>query len=346
MNLLKLSSAALLCASFAVLPLSTASACSRAVYFGQGGQTVTGRSMDWTEGMQTNLWIFPRGTERNGGPGNKGLKWTSKYGSVVASVYEAGTADGMNEKGLVANELYLAEAKYPKEDGRPRLTVAAWPQYFLDNFATVKEAVAEMRKEKFIPFAVAPPVTDSKPIEATMHLSLSDASGDSAIFEYINGKLVIHHGRQYQVMTNSPTYDEQLRMNKYWERKGGKELPGTTNAADRFARASYYINASQQSAQPREAVAAVFSVMRNVSAPRGIVGTDWSTIWRTVSDQKNLVYYFEDTFSPSLVWVKLKEIDFTPKAGVRKLALAGNPDLAGDQTANFKPAKPFPFLGS
>ncbi|MEY3660707.1 MAG: hypothetical protein RLZZ169_1533 [Pseudomonadota bacterium] len=147
-------------------------------------------------------------------------------------------------------------------------------------------------------------------------------------------------------MTNSPTYDEQLRLNKYWERKGGKELPGTTKPADRFARASYYINASQQSAQPREAVAAVFSVMRNVSAPRGIVGTDWSTIWRTVSDQKNLVYYFEDTFSPSLVWVKLKEIDFSPKAGVRKLALVGNPDLAGDQTANFKPAKPFPFLGS
>ncbi|MEY3660706.1 MAG: hypothetical protein RLZZ169_1532 [Pseudomonadota bacterium] len=83
----------------------------------------------------------------------------------------------MNEKGLVANELYLAEAKYPKEDGRPQLTVAAWPQYFLDNFATVKEAVDEMRKEKFIPFPVAPPVTDSKPIEATMHLSLRRLGG-------------------------------------------------------------------------------------------------------------------------------------------------------------------------
>ncbi len=34
----------------------------------------------------------------------------------------------------------------------------------------------------------------------TVHLAISDESGDSAIFEYIDGKLVIHHGRQYQVM--------------------------------------------------------------------------------------------------------------------------------------------------
>ncbi|HEY5206095.1 MAG TPA: linear amide C-N hydrolase [Roseiarcus sp.] len=37
------------------------------------------------------------------------------------------------------------------------------------------------------------------------HLALADASGDSAIFEYISGKLVIHHDRKYTVMTNSPT---------------------------------------------------------------------------------------------------------------------------------------------
>ncbi len=111
-----------------------------------------------------------------------------------------------------------------------------------------------------------------------------------------------------------------------------------------FARASYYINAALQSANPREAVAEVFSVMRNASQPRGIVGSDWSTIWRNVSDQKNLVYDFEDTFSPSLVWADLEKIDFSSHAGVRKLQLDGNPDLAGDQTANFVPAQPFPFL--
>lgn len=182
--------------------------------------------MDWLEDMQTNLWIFPRGMERDGGMGEKGLKWTSKYGSVIASVYEAGTADGMNEKGLVANLLFLVESEYPSatSDTRPQVSIAAWTQYILDSFATVEEAVAEMRKEAFRPVSVVAP----NGIEGKIHLSISDASGDSAIFEYIGGKLVIHHGRKYQVMTNSPVYDQQLALNEYWKQIGGTiMLPGT-----------------------------------------------------------------------------------------------------------------------
>lgn len=125
-------------------------------------------------------------------------------------------------------------------------------------------------------------------------------------------------------------------------------LPGTNRAADRFARASFYVNACNQSADPREAVASVFSVMRNVSVPRGI-GTPAqpnisSTTWRTVADQKNRVYYFEGTASPRVVWVKLDALDSAPAAGVRKLTLSGKPDLGGDQTANFEKATPFVFL--
>jgi penicillin V acylase-like amidase (Ntn superfamily) len=338
---------ALLCASVVMSPMQSASACSRAVYFGQEVQTVTGRSMDWLEDMQTNLWIFPRGMGREGGMGDKGFKWTSQYGSVIASVYEAGTADGMNEQGLVANLLFLVESEYPsgKGDARPQVSIAAWTQYLLDSFATVEQAVAEMHKEAFRPVVVTAP----NGVEGKIHLSISDATGDSAIFEYIGGKLVIHHGRKYQVMTNSPVYDQQLALNEYWKQIGGTVmLPGTNRAADRFARASFYINAAQQSADPREAVAAVFSVMRNVSVPRGISTPGQpnisSTIWRTVADQKNKVYFFEDTFRPSLVWVRLNQIDFMAGSGVRKLSLHGNPDLSGDQTSNFKKAGPFVFL--
>ena len=121
---------------------------------------MTGRSMDWLEDMQTNLWIFPRGMKRDGGMGERGFSWTSRYGSVVASVYEAGTADGMNEQGLVANLLFLVESEYPSEKGdeRPQISIAAWTQYVLDQFATVDEAVAEMRKEAFRPVGVSPPM--------------------------------------------------------------------------------------------------------------------------------------------------------------------------------------------
>jgi len=332
------------CAAF---PFNVADACSRAVYFGKQGQTVTGRTMDWQEDMHTDLWIFPRGMKRDGGMGEKGFKWTSKYGSVIASIYEGGTADGMNEKGLVANLLFLVESEYPssEDDNRPLMSIAAWTQYVLDSFETVEEAVAELRKESFRPVSVVAP----NGVEGKIHLSISDPSGDSAIFEYIDGKLVIHHGKQYQVMTNSPTYDQQIALNEYWKQIGGTVmLPGTNRAADRFARASFYINAAQQSADAKEAVAAVFSVMRNVSVPRGISTPNQpnisSTLWRTVADQKNRVYYFEDTASPSIVWVDLKRIDFAEGTGSRKLELQGQAVLGGDQTKGFEAAKPFVFL--
>lgn len=344
-HLLRILCSTLLLTFLTLVSVQSALACTRAVYFGKEGQTVTGRTMDWLEDMQSNLWIFPRGMAREGDMGEKSLKWTSKYGSVIASGYEAGTADGMNEKGLVANMLYLAESEYPLKDDRPTLVTGAVVQYLLDNFATVEEAVAAMRQEKFRVVSVMAP-NGSK---GTVHFSISDVSGDSAIFEYIKGKLVIHHGRQCQVMTNSPIYSEQLALNEYWKQIGGTVmLPGTNRAADRFARASFYINAAVQSANPREAVAAVFSVMRNVSVPRGISTPAQpnisSTIWRTVADQKNKIYYFEGTASPGIVWVKLDQIDFKKDSGVRKLTLHGNPDLGGDQTGNFKKTEAFKFL--
>jgi choloylglycine hydrolase len=252
----------------------------------------------------------------------------------------------MNEQGLVANLLYLAETEYtPLQDTRPAIVISAWAQYVLDNFATVEEAVAEIRQEKSRMVGVGSP----NGIKGNVHVSISDASGDSAILEYIKGKLVIHHGKQYQVMTNSPPFDDQIALNEYWKQIGGMVmLPGTSRAADRFARASFYINAAAQSADPRQAVAAVFSVIRNVSVPRGLSTPSQpnlsSTIWRTVADQKNKVYFFEDTASPSLLWVQLNQIDFKPGSGVRKLTLHGNPGLGGDQTGNLKSAEAFKFL--
>ena len=41
-------------------------------------------------------------------------------------------------------------------------------------------------------------------------MMIEDSTGDAAVFEYINGKLQVHHGRQYIVMTNHPSFDKQI----------------------------------------------------------------------------------------------------------------------------------------
>lgn len=78
---------------------SNALACTRVLYSGSDNVVITGRSMDWKEDIRSNIWVFPRGISRNGQAGAKSSQWVSKYGSIVVSGYDIGTADGMNEKG-------------------------------------------------------------------------------------------------------------------------------------------------------------------------------------------------------------------------------------------------------
>ena len=217
----------------------------------------------------------------------------------------------------------------------------------LDNFANVAEAVTAMEDANFAIVSDFIPGTDKF---TTVHLSLSDATGDNAIFEYIGGKLVIHHDPSYVVMTNDPAYEKQLAIAKYWENIPGKTfLPGSVTAPDRFVRASFFIKSIPQTADTRIAVASVFSVIRNTSVPYGFEIEGYpnlsTTRWRVVADQKNLVYYFESALTPNTFWVDLKKLDFSEKASVRKLDLANNKTYAGETSGEFKKSAPFKFIG-
>lgn len=327
------------------LPTPVAEPCTRAVYLGPDNMTVTGRTMDWRETMPTNLWLLPAGIQRVSYDNGPHLTWTSKYGSIAAVSYDIGTSEGMNEKGLVAQLLYLTESRYGEPNNRPVMGMSIWCQWVLDNFATVSEAVAEMKKDSFRIDAPTMPGGQA----STMHMAISDSTGNSAIIEYLDGKISIHEGRQYQVLTNSPSYDQQLAVRDYWAPIGGLNMmPGTNKASDRFVRASFYINAVEQTSDPKIAVASVFSVMRAVSVPYGISTpghpNNSSTRWRSVSDQKNRIYYFETTLTPAILWVDLNEADLQPGAPVKKLTLVNGEEYAGNTTAKFTEDKPFTFL--
>lgn len=325
---------------------SRAEMCTRVVYTGPEETVLTGRTMDWKEDPQSKLWIFPRGMHRNGAAGANSLEWTSKFGSAVTSAYDICTTDGMNEKGLVANLLWLAESEYPARDSRkPALSVSVWAQYVLDNFATVDETVAAFSSGEFD--VVSDLMPDGSRM-AALHLSVSDASGDSAIFEYIDGKLSIRHSSEYTVMTNSPTFEKQLALDDYWNNIGGLVfLPGTNRAADRFVRASFYIGSIPKTDDTRLAVASVFSVIRNVSVPLGISTPDEpnisSTRWRTVADQKNRVYYYESVLYPFLIWVDFDGLDFSAGTPVKMIDPASGQRYAGNTTSRFVPTAPFIF---
>lgn len=324
--------------------------CTRVVWPDADGAVIVGRNMDYHRDLGTNLWKLPRGIRRDDGVTGE-LAWVAQYGSVVATAFDMISVDGINEAGLAGHVLWLAESVYgERDDSRPGLSQAVWLQYFLDNFETVGAAVAWIRESDVQVVQLIDPASGEVP---AIHLALNDATGDSAILEYIDGALEIHHGPEYRVMTNSPKYDQQLELLRDIDAWGGdKPLPGTTAAPDRFARAAYYVDHLPRPRTQLEAIASMFSVIRNAAQPYRLPDPgrpDVSqTIWQVVADLTRRRYVFESTTRPNIVWVDLDDLDFSEGSGELVLdlgsGLAVEGGLAGNVGERFADAGPLHFL--
>lgn len=319
--------------------------CTRVFWNDNGRELIVGRTMDWPTSTEPIWTIFPRGRKRDGGllGGHSlglanPLKWEAKYGSVIVSVYGLGAVDGLNEHGLAAHMLYLNEADFGAIDPeKPAIHAGLWAQYALDNAKTVSEALALLDAIQLV-------MVEANGHKATVHLALEDASGDSAIIEHIDGKAVVHQGADFQVMTNSPTYDEQLALlaeKDFSNPSSEMELPGNVNPRDRFQRATYYLKMLPEPESERAAVASVLSVMRNVSVPFGAPYKDvgiYNTEYRTVIDVTDRVSFFELSTAPNVIWTVLDEIDFDTLRTTKVL----DPDdieLSGNVTGRFRRGK-------
>jgi choloylglycine hydrolase len=328
---------------------SAVDACTRLLWNDNKLAVLAGRSMDWPESTQPVLTVLPRGMKRDGGRAGGEVvvkenpaRWTSKYGSLVTTVYGIGTADGFNERGLGVHLLYLSATDFgPRDPAKPGLQASMWPQYLLDNAATVKEALALLERVQVV-------MVETNGHKATVHLAIEDAGGDSAVIEYVNGKQVVHHGREFRVMTNDPPYDQQLALLKqhdFSKPSSDTPLPGNVKATDRFVRTAYYAAMLPEPKNEREAVASVLAVMRNVSVPFGAPYQGfgiYNTEYRTAMNLTDKRYYFELTTSPNVIWVDLSRFDLAPGQPVMVLD-PDNIDLSGNVTAKFVKAAQAPF---
>ncbi|KIW12784.1 hypothetical protein PV08_07971 [Exophiala spinifera] len=328
--------------------------CSRVTYDSgenDGNRIVVGRSMDWLTPTNSSIFAFPAGLARNGSAGTNSFHWTSKYGSVVTTAYDISTADGMNSQGLTVNLLYLADGDYGKRNlSIPGMSIAIWPQYFLDNFATVAEAAQAVYGEDGEPSFQVRTAALIPGVPTLMHVAVSDASGDNLILEWLNGTLVTHHGTQFNVMTNEPDYDSQLAINQYWAPIANISLPGTDRPADRFARLAHYVDVGPGSRDLVSALATTAGMIRAVSVPMEPINIDTPnitpTLWRTYADTKDLTYYYESATDGMFFWVDFSELDLSNKGQTMQLPLVGVnwTDRVGDMTQQFQKATPFAFM--
>ncbi|HYC61317.1 MAG TPA: linear amide C-N hydrolase [Thermoanaerobaculia bacterium] len=218
----------------------------------RNGEAIFGRNYDFEIG-QGYVMTNRRGLSKTSMAGS--LSWMSRYASVTFNQWgREFPMDGMNEAGLVVALMWLDGSVYPRNE-RPPLRVLEWIQYNLDRHATVAELLAHIGETR---------IAGSTPL----HYLVSDASGDSASIEFLNGELVVHRGAS--VLAND-TYARSLSHLQQFSGFGGtRPTPSSGGSLDRFARASMMINAGDAS------VDRAFDVLASV-AQRG--STRWSVVY-------------------------------------------------------------------
>src|SRR4051812_41814110 len=119
------------------------------------GRIYFGRNLDWfwENGL---VFVNQRNVQKMSmvAPGSLAAKWTSKYGSVTFNQFGMELPlGGMNEAGLVIENMWLDETKYPAADARPGINLSQWIQYQLDNCRTVEEVLATDKQIRIEPLA-------------------------------------------------------------------------------------------------------------------------------------------------------------------------------------------------
>ena len=309
-------------------------ACSRVFSNANGQAMVVGRTMDLFISDRAALALRPRGVAGGGLIGvqeGNPSHWRARYGS--AGVLSLGTvlSDGVNERGLNANLLYLGTSHYPESNGnQPALSNARLAEFVLDNFATVEEAIAGLRRVQ---------VVSDRVMNRTwgLHLSLADPSGASAVVEFIDGAMKVKRGRDSLVMTNEPGLNWQLNNLQHYKPFGGdRPLPGDIDPPSRFVRASAYLRTLPKAATAEQAEADLYGVMKNVAVPAGARDYSsgdsedtWMTLWTTIANLSQGRYGIQLNSSADPVWLTLTKLNWAGGGGMRVLPLEGS-GLRGD----------------
>jgi choloylglycine hydrolase len=240
------------------------------------GHIIFGRNFDFPSGLGT-VEINHRAQVKTAliYPPEIPFSWTSKYGSIsfnqIGREFPYG---GMNEAGLVIEQMWHQDAKYPEIDERKALTELQWIQYQLDNAASVEEVIASDAWLRI-----------SYTSTASLHFLVADAEGKVAAIEFLNGNMVVHEGTSlaYPVLANC-SYETSLDYKLKKESGDSKDFSDwTENSSGRFTTAANMVNGWNPDSG--NIVDYGFSILQKVS--QGLF-TQWSIVY-DISEKS--IYY-------------------------------------------------------
>lgn len=296
---------------------------------------VTGRSMEFSVPLDSSIFLHgPNQSYQSTAPkGRKAVQWTSKYGFLGVGAFGGkAVTDGLNTEGLAAGLLWLPTTEYPSTDGstqKPFLAINDIVNWILGQFKGVDEVLTGLESVRVWGSSLAglgevPP----------LHLSLHDASGKSAVVEFLDGEIYFYPN-PIGTLTNYPPFEWQIvNLQNYLgltaearkpieldgveikptgEGSGLMGVPGDLTPPSRFVKIAYSKNLAMQAEDAKGAINLALHLLNTVDIPYGLNRNSEGqapeyTQWAVVRDLTNRTYSYR-TYSD----LNLKTIDVREK---------------------------------
>lgn len=272
---------------------------------------VYGRNFDWK--VDTGAVFINRRNVRKKAivfPPEKAVSWVSKYGSVTFNQFSKEVPiGGMNDEGLVIESL-VSKAKHPRANKSKAINELQWIQYHLDTCRTVDEVVQSARSIRISRYAV------------DLHYFVGDHSGQSAVIEFIGGKMVHKSAGSLPIKVLANTnYDHAL---KTMVPQKGLDNSAKSRKASRFGRAARMIEKYNGRKKPVEYA---FDILDEVSQGD-------STKWQVVYDIPNRRIFFRTLRKHKTKMIELSHFHF--EHAKESLILDVNTNGEGSMQEQFK----------
>jgi choloylglycine hydrolase len=345
-------------------------ACTGISLKAKDGAAIRGRTLEFGFPLQSNVLVVPAGKEFSATlpDGGKGLTYKTRYGIVGANGLGAmAIMDGLNDQGLSIGLFYFPDYAQYADASQADASRALAPQDFgmwvLGNFATVDEVKSALADVVMVPTPF-PGLGSDEGMVADVHFFIQDKTGKSIAVEPIGGKLKVTDA-PLGVMTNAPTYDWHItnldnyinlsvkdvesgaigdvKLQAIGSGSGLLGLPGDFTPPSRFVRAAIFSQAAVPNDTAGDAVLAAFHILNQFDIPEGSVqssavgGTLYETTeWTTVSDLKNLRWYFRTFADQSIHMVDLKEALDAAKGDIVTIDMVSLKQPIANVSANVK----------
>jgi choloylglycine hydrolase len=315
--------------------------------------------------LSSNVIVIPAGTAMSGTlpDGKKGIAYTTRYAMAGANaVGQTVILDGLNDQGLSFGLFYFPGfAEYPDataDNAAHAMAPFEFGAWVLGNFATVDELKAGLQKA--VVLNTPAPGFGSSP----SHYFVRDRSGKSIVIEPLGGTLKVFDA-PLGVVTNAPAYDwhmtnlrnylnlsvtgvppldiDGVKLSQLGQGAGMHGLPGDFTPPSRFVRAVAFTQSVLPSDTADGAVLSAFHILNQFDIPRGSVrdktdGEIELTQWTTVSDTKNLRWYFKTYDDETIRVVDLKKAVDAAKGAIRTIKMESEQPIV-DASTNFMSGK-------